>query len=197
MLTGCGTPAWIAREHSQQKGHEILVECHQGGCRGWTLVRNSLLKLFTCSQLRLVGKYILGHPKAMRRPHDRAKILLGNRCATCSARLAAAAHQAQIPWALENPGGSRLWHHPDIAALSHLAAVHRRVGHMCGYGTNYKKPTAVLCGLCKVPGLERVCPGCQEHVILQGSNRTALAQVYPWSYAKEAANMLLQSQTCV
>ena len=140
--------------------------------------------------LRLIGKYILGHPKALRRPKDRKKIKLGNKCASYSARYAKAAHNAGIPWGLENPSGSRIWHHPAIANLGAMGSVERRVSHMCAYGCPWKKPTAVLCGHCRGAGLQKQCHGCQKHVILQGANKTALAQVYPLKFAKEASQIL-------
>ena len=143
--------------------------------------------------LRLKGKYILGHPRAMKRPRDKKKIVLGNKCAESTGSYALAAHNANIPWCLENPNGSRLWHHPAIARLLSLPGVERRVCHMCAYGAAFMKPTAVLMGHCSSAGLEKKCPGCSEHLILQGSNRTARAQVYPRSFAKEAALLLLKS----
>jgi hypothetical protein len=141
--------------------------------------------------LRTIGRFIRGHPAALKRPLDRKKIRLGNLCAKVTAKLAESAHENRIPWAIENPAGSRLWHVPAIQRLSQRQQVERRVACMCAYGRPYKKPTAVLAGLCHGPGLRRPCPGCEEHVILQGSSRTSEAQVYPVSFAQEAANLLV------
>ena len=143
--------------------------------------------------LRLIGKYIKGHPRALLRPKDRMKIVTGNRLADCTAALAKHAHKNGVLWCIENPGNSRLWHYPSIAALARRPNVHRRLADMCAYHRQYKKPTAVLVGHGHGSGLERRCAGCDQHWILQGSNRTQQAQTYPDMFAKEAASLLAQS----
>lgn len=149
---------------------------------------------------------IYGHPDAMARAIDRKKIIVGNKCAAATAVLAAAAHKHNVPWAIENPAYSRLWHYPSIAKLKALPGVVERVSHMCQYGAPWKKPTRVMMGHFweKSGGealLQRKCSGMQgccsktglPHTTLQGTNPTtrrpftSSAQVYPLVFATEAA----------
>ena len=85
--------------------------------------------------LRLIGKYILGHPKALRRPKDRKEksSWATNALPTQLAMPKPLTMQAFLG-DLENPSGSRIWHHPAIAKLGTMGSVERRVSHMCAYG---------------------------------------------------------------
>jgi hypothetical protein len=155
--------------------------------------------------LRLKGKYILGHRLALARAGDRLKIQIGNKCAEASAEIAKTANRAACPWALENPGSSRLFHHPSIAECINLPGVHSRKLDMCRYSRGYKKSTRVLIGCVDeaiAPQLLTKRCSCKadgrEHTILEGRSpstgrpRTASAQVYPWAFAREAATLLAQ-----
>ncbi len=89
--------------------------------------------------LRLVGKRILGHPKALARPMDRQKILTGNALASSTAKILHTAHISSCPWGVDNGANSRLWHHPEFEALARLPCTNVRTTCMCQHGATHKK----------------------------------------------------------
>lgn len=158
--------------------------------------------------LRDVGRFIRGHPAALARPVDRSKIRTGNDCADTTTMLCREAHRVGVPWAIENPSGSRLWHWPGIKSLQRLEGVESRTLCMCMYGQPYKKSTRIMLGHCKDSGgLMKICSGrggiCQRtgkpHLVLSGTNpatnkpMTSSAQEYSKAFAEEAASVLMMA----
>ena len=104
--------------------------------------------------------------------------------------------QALVPWILENPRSSRMWHLPEIDRLIRSKHAAFATGDVCQYGTRWRKRTGYLCMHCNPSTAERLlgkrCCGShgvcsrsgERHRLLQGSGvggkpLTLIAQPYP------------------
>ncbi len=147
-------------------------------------------------------QHLFGHPDALARPHDQTKIVQGNKTMQATASLLRACLRANVPCALENPCGSRLFRVRPIAALCRHPQTTPHVCDFCQYGSLYRKRTKLMlwgCGTLKL--LQSRCSGkgglCsrtgQHHQILQGNVpgsrilMTALAEPYPVEFMRLAA----------
>ena len=77
-------------------------------------------------------------------------------------------------FSLENPQTSRLWEFGPIHDILKNPKTHFFVLHMCGWGTPYKKPTAILTNMLALKQLIRKCTRDHEHVALRGSERVVV-----------------------
>ena len=90
-----------------------------------------------------------------------------------------------IPWCLENPASSNMWHIPRLVALAKLAHVQLIEVDQCSFGQPWRKRTKLMFSRCDPQDVEalaarhkchgrRVCDFSQrEHIQLTGSGLTA------------------------
>ena len=135
------------------------------------------------------------------------KIQAGNACARAAFKIINRCLAANIPWALEHPRSSRLWHTPQAKRLlqrPHVFLVHL---DQCQFGTPWRKATSIMCGnVCEQdlvhvqkrcrPNRHHCCsrPG-KRHVVLQGQHAsgipmTAIAAAYPPKLAQAIVTVL-------
>ena len=112
----------------------------------------------------------------------------------------------KIPFIVENPATSNVWHVPGIRALLQSAQAEFVVVDQCFWGTPWRKRTGLLCSdcdssdtyalsLCRCHG-RRVCDFTgKPHVQLTGSDpsgrpMTARAQTFPKKFSTRLANLL-------
>ena len=158
-------------------------------CSSWSLARRGRAGR-PGGPLRTIGKFIWGHPDALARPRDKRKIEQGNLLAEVSFQIIRACHLHSTPWAIENPGSSRIWKTPIFLEVKSWEGVDVRLTHMCVYGEAYKKPTRIMAGLCRPGYLSQKCKCTRGHQALVGE-ALARAQEYSIRFAAEAACMLL------
>lgn len=134
---------------------------------------------------------------------SRAKEELGIEMALFSSEVIRACNKHRIPFALENPRTSKLFHfEPLLRALS--------TGHweyvdldMCRYGEDYRKSTRIVTSFHELQKLSRKCCHHSHETWLKGKvriideagkpvyvNRTALAGAYPHSLCSEYARIV-------
>ena len=177
-------------------------------CCSWSLARRGKPGV-RGGPLRTVGALIWGHPDALERPVDAAKIKLGNDTMKATAFLIRQCIAREIPCVLENPGGSRLFRAPPIRRCMRSSSCVVCVTDYCQHGTRWRKRTKLVAWNCATPpaalsekctGRRGMCSRGKKHVILQGSRgkrmRTARACPYPWAFAHVCAAFLLESTTC-
>ena len=119
------------------------------------------------------------------------------------------ARLCEIPFLIENPKSSRLWLTPQAAAIRGWPQASFVVADFCQYGTDYKKPTGLLCyRLPRVAAAAKTCSpvqgrcsrtGCR-HRVLQGKDAngrflTKAAEVYPTKFANVIAEALVFSMS--
>ena len=134
-----------------------------------------------------------------------SKVILGNRLARRALRLARVFHARNIPWILEHPSTSYLWHTPEIAAMLRLHKVEMVTIDQCAFGSAHRKRTTFLCGHCDEHDLwllaDRRCCSCtgvcdfsgRKHIQLSGGSKTAQSQVYPPALCRKLADLLLHA----
>ncbi|CAK0850565.1 unnamed protein product, partial [Prorocentrum cordatum] len=100
---------------------------------------------------------------------------------------------------LENPRSSGLWNWQPLRRQLRQLCCERREIHTCAYGAAWKKTTGLCSNLPNFSDAIRSCPGCQRHVILQGSvfvegvgwrRRTSHAAAYPPALCRAVARVL-------
>jgi len=152
-----------------------------------------------CSSFSLARKKDGGPPPLRDQQHlwglphlsdsDRQKVLMGNKFMQFTADIIQLCHSHGVGWSLENPAGSFLWSMPPIVEIAQLSGVRRFELDMCRFGSEHKKPTAILssadlgpvalcCDRDTRPHNHEPLTGMVE---IQGAKvfRTKLAQVYP------------------
>jgi hypothetical protein len=167
-------------------------------CASWSLARRGIAgspggPLRTC-------KYIYGHPEAMARSHDLAKIKAGNRTMRVSAALLRACVLHGVRCGLENPHSSRLFRAPPIQSVCRVPTARSHTVDFCQFSCPYRKRTRIVLWLLgSAEALDARCTGKQglcsatgrHHVILSGNEgkqlRTALAEPYPFKFVNELA----------
>ena len=174
--------------------HHIMLKRVSGvwlgtPCSSWSLARRGRAGR-PGGPLRTIGEFIWGHPDALARPKDRRKIFQGNRLARISYRIIYACHLHGTPWAIENPGSSRIWKTPLFKQIKAWKDVDVRLTHMCAHGEAYKKPTRIMSAFCQSGFLIQKCACTHEHEALVGE-ALARAQEYSVEFAAAAACMLL------
>ena len=128
------------------------------------------------------------------KPHDQAKVMLGNLFMRFSIYLLSLAHRLHLPASMENPQRSRIWLCPPVLALMRRRHVAMFLTHFCGWGKPFRKATSFMGVWVDFSRIEaRQCRGgrrglClftgQRHQQLVGQNSsgqwlTKLAQPYP------------------
>ena len=136
-----------------------------------------------------------------------AKVLEANRITRAVIRLVRAMDRAGLPWIVENPDSSLIWHLPffrDIVNKSHVEVV--RADH-CRFGRSWRKRTRFVCGNIaredlgrldkQCAGTRGVCPhnSDHKHFQLQGASPsgvlwTTIAAAYPPKMAAALAHAL-------
>ena len=123
-------------------------------------------------------------------PHDAEKVRVGNLLCQFSASLFLLCRSLGIPCAMENPATSRLWLMPAIASCRALTNVHNCLTDYCGFGTPWRKRTALMSVHLDLRSCVRRCTGkgtcsfsCKKHVQLVGQHNgqflTLIAEPYP------------------
>ena len=73
-------------------------------------------------------------------------IALGNATAEAALKIIRLLNKYKVPWIVENPRTSYLWHLPELHAVSEAAHGHFRVADFCQFGARWRKKTGFLCG---------------------------------------------------
>ena len=113
--------------------------------------------------------------------NDLASLENGNKIMKAVVKILNALTQALVPWILENPRSSRMWHLPEVDRLMRSKHAAFATGYFCQYGTRWRKRTGYLCMHCNPSTAEsllgRRCSGSkgmcsrsgERHMLLQGS----------------------------
>jgi hypothetical protein len=154
-------------------------------------------------------EYVLGLPGL--READQIKVSMGNRLAKYSASLLFACRHMRVPATLENPALSRLWMHPGIHRVSHVARASDVVCDLCQFGARWLKPTRVLGIFVELSPLARRCNFRQQHFVCsvsgrrhmsltgttsQGKHWTSIAEHYPARFCQVLASILDNGVCC-
>ena len=139
-------------------------------------------------------------------PKHATAVRLGNMQVNFTCRVIQVCRAAGIPVYLENPGSSRMFHFPRLVRLLDSALVVN--SDYCQFNTPWRKITKVAAwNSCVLDALDKQCSGrngiCsrsgKHHIVLQGKPPggskcwTLIAEPYPRSWAKAAANIMIQS----
>ena len=123
----------------------------------------------------------------------------GLECARFTVRILHECFVHNVYVVLENPLSSGLWGWQPLQRQLRRLGCERYEVHMCAYGAAWKKPTGLCSNLPNFADAVRRCPGCQQHVILQGSVfvegigwrwRTSYAAAYPPALCRAVARVL-------
>ena len=141
-------------------------------------------------------------------PKDIACLHSGNATLIATIKLIKLFNRHKIPWIMENPATSRIWHIPELLEAFKRANAHWITTDFCGFGTRWRKRTTLVCGNlepCDTGGLGRTCCGrhgfCsytkKKHFQLTGSSPggvpwTRVAQPYPRKLAAQLAKALTE-----
>ena len=151
-------------------------------------------------------QHILGVPGIAPKLQDQVDI--GTQLMKLTAQFCAYASQASVPWVIENPQSSLIWHTAEFSGLCRDLDVSQIVTHMCGFGTRWKKPTTLWsAGLEGIDNMIFKCSsyGCQPcqyfqkpHIILSGSDPhgvlgTKRAAAYPYRFGSCLAKIFIDS----
>jgi hypothetical protein len=133
-----------------------------------------------------------------------ARVQEGTRCVVITAELFTAVAAKGGAWSLENPLYSMMWLEPVIIALQLICQAIKIVIHMCGYGSDFWKPTLFLSSAKELAPLARLCDAdVRPHSHLPLSGRTwddaqqrfvyvtQAAQVYPQALCEAYAQRLI------
>ena len=133
-------------------------------------------------------------------------IALGNATAGAALKIIRLLNKYKVPWIVENPRTSYLWHLPELHAVSQAAHGHFRVADFCQFGARWRKKTGFLCGnideldsqpLCRTCSGKALCSSTNKpHIVLSGNNKqgipwTKIAEPYPTRLASMLAKVLL------
>lgn len=133
----------------------------------------------------------------------------GNAIARATLKILRLLNKYKVPWIVENPRPSYLWHLPELISVAKAAHAHFRIGDFCRFGARWRKRTGFLCGnldegdtaiLAKTCCGTRVCTVTQQpHIVLSGNNDkgvpwTKVAEPYPSALAGALAKALLSNE---
>jgi hypothetical protein len=126
---------------------------------------------------------------------DQAKVDEGNATLRASLKIIMAFQDLELPWILENPNSSRLWHCDGVKAVAALDSSEKVVTDYCQFGKPWRKRTRFLCGNIDTAELGRLRQKCmgrgrcsrtgKPHMHLEGRcpktnvHYTKLAEPYP------------------
>jgi hypothetical protein len=134
---------------------------------------------------------------------DQDRVKLGNKLLRWLCRIIKACILHNVPIVVENPGTSRLWICPPMARLV-AQATSDIVFDACQFGTDWRKPTRLVCWGGDLTGLDRRCHASghpalcsrthKEHIKLVGTHPdgsfwTAKASPYPLEFCKAFARI--------
>ena len=138
--------------------------------------------------------------------HDRHKVWHGNELLRFTIRIMTLCEQFRIPYALENPYSSYMWHMPGNKRFIAKYLPYVETLDFCQYGGMYKKPTTILGNFWPVHELALRCTGrynsCsmthRPHSHLTGQSKDGifkalLAQPYPRRLADRVAQLVTRS----
>ena len=138
-------------------------------------------------------------------PHDVAKVKLGNKTMSVSARIIKLCNRCMVPCCLENPAGSMIWLAPPINRCCGLGSSRSLITDFCQHGAKWRKRTRIQTWHCQPSHeLSQCCHGrngyCslhdRKHIVLKGRDPssgqlwTQLAQPYPRQFCRAAAKLL-------
>ena len=172
-------------------------------CTSWSQARNRTNVIR--SRLEPWGVRFPGKPLSTR---DRESLRLGNATMRATLVLIKCFEECKVPWCLENPASSNMWHVPQLKKL--LKEKHIRLVEIdqCSFGQPWRKRTKLLFSRCDPQDLESFeqrhkCHGrrrCdfsgREHLQLTGSGPdgkplTRKAQTFPSKMCRALARFLL------
>ena len=172
-------------------------------CTSWSVARNRtnvIRNRFEPWGIRLPLK-----PLSER---DKASLDMGNRTMKATLLLIRCFEKEGIPWCLENPASSNMWHVPQLRALLKRPHIQLVEIDQCSFGQPWRKRTKLLFSRCDVQDVEamaskhhcggrRVCDfSNKEHIQLTGSGPdgkplTRQAQTFPSGMCRTLARLLL------
>ena len=134
---------------------------------------------------------------------DQAKVDKANYLAYRMCCIIRSCHRCGVPWAIENPGYSRLWLLPRIRRLiDHTGSSHVLVD-FCQFGERWRKRTRLEFSHCDFDSLGVRCRPSnyccnmtgKRHIELTGKTKsgtflTRIAQAYPLPFCREVANII-------
>ena len=85
-----------------------------------------------------------------------------------------------VPVSVENPRSSKLWQFHLVRDLMSLPNSRFVTFDMCRYGSEYRKPTALLTTLSELEVLGKRCNHAYRHVPAAGSTRVRVGSAYKW-----------------
>ena len=131
----------------------------------------------------------------------------GNKTTRATIRILRVLNRARVPWILENPASSRMWHIPELQRACRRASGHFRCTDFCGWGARWRKRTLLMIGNMEPADTEHLSRHCvangklcgfshKPHFVLSGSDKngtpyTRIAQPYPTKFANAVAKTLL------
>ena len=140
--------------------------------------------------------------------NDLSSLENGNRIMKAVINILNALTQACVPWILEKPRSSRMWHLPEVVRLMRSKHAAFAVGDFCQYGTRWRKRTGYLCMHVSEARVQKLlgkrCSGSNgncsrtgcKHMLLQGSGAggkplTLIAQPYPPRLASALSSTII------
>ena len=122
------------------------------------------------------------------------KVRLGNALATVTTYLAMAQVRMKRQWSIEQPGSSIMWLFEPFLAFIREHCLLKVTVDVCAFGAPWKKPTTLAVSFPEAAALARKCPGCPNHIQLQGMapcgrNWTAVASPYWPAFASTWASV--------
>ena len=160
----------------------------------WFLARRGLAGGYAAGGPLRTNQFLYGHPEALAREDDKYKIALGNATMRASAGIISTCIRHDVPCALENPCGSRLFRVRPIASLVRHISADSHVCDFCQFGAPYRKRTRIVfwkTGRCAT--LDRRCTGAYSECSATGKPHvltTAIAEPYPIRLARESARFI-------
>ena len=136
---------------------------------------------------------------------NQAKVDHANAVTAAFIKLLRIAAQQSVPWIVENPQSSMLWHLPGLRQIVRRFEAEPVVLDQCGYGTSWRKRTTLMC--CGVVNPARLAVRCrpaaghrcffsgQPHMILQGQH-TARAAEFPKRLCEKIAVVMVDTAWC-
>ena len=123
----------------------------------------------------------------------------GLECARFTVRVLQECFTHNVFVVLENPWASGLWSWQPLRRQLNRLGCELHEAHLCAYGAAWKKPTGLSSNVPGFGAAVRRCPGCRQHVVLQGSVfvegigwrwRTSYAAAYPPALCRAVAGVL-------
>lgn len=137
---------------------------------------------------------------------DKYKVWQGNELLRFSLRIVKLCDQLHIPYALENPYSSYLWHMPSMVRFIRQAVPWVITLDYCQYGEPWQKPTTIMGNHWDVHQLALRCQGHEgncsatkrPHLRLAGVNkdgmfRTLAVQPYPRALTRRVADLVTRT----